>query len=141
VEVRTDGGAGIVVIDEDAQVHGCCCAERGGVRDGAGSRRWWCMVAARMVRDSGENGGGTAAAAMEMARWLWWLRRTAGTEARKRGEDGRDLMEEDGGAAGWFEVAGAEARRWTVAGAVVRRRLWDVSAGTSWWQVCGGATA
>jgi len=32
-------------------------------------------------------------------------------------------MEEDGGVAGWFEVAGAEVRRWTVAGAVVRRRL------------------
>jgi len=69
VEVRTDGGASVAVIDEDAQVRGCCCAERGGVRDGAGSRRWWCVVAARMVRDGGENGGSTAAAAMEMAVW------------------------------------------------------------------------
>ena len=93
VEVRTDGGAGVPVIDEDAAevgcgCHGwnaagvwscdgdalvarggCCCAERGGVRDGAGSRGWWCVVAAEMVHDGGENGGGTAAAAMEMA---WW---------------------------------------------------------------------
>jgi len=69
VKVRTDGGAGIAVIDKDAQVRGYCCAERGEVRDGTGSRRWWCVVVARMVRDGGENGGGTAAAVMKMARW------------------------------------------------------------------------
>jgi len=34
------------------------------------------------------------------------------------------------GAAGWFEVAGAEARRWTVAGAVVCGAC----------AICGGAS-
>ena len=61
-----------------------------------------------------------------------WLRRTAGTEARKRGEDGRDLMEEDGGAA----VRTKMVRRGcaTAAGTVMT----DVSAAAMRWCERGG---
>jgi len=76
---------------------------RGGRRNGA---RWW---RERWRHCCSCDGDGMVAR---------WLHRTAGTEAQKRGEDGRDLMEEDGGAAAaadWWWLA----RRW-------RRRL-------PWW--------
>jgi len=48
------------------------------------------------------------------------------------------MIATDGGTAGWFEVADAEARRWTVAGGVTELR--SCCGGDGSCAICGGAS-